>query len=181
MSNDLRQRMDGALNALNTEFSGLRTGRASPDLLNPIRVESYGQEVPLNQVASVSVGGTRQLNVNVWDKGQVATVEKAIRDSGLGLNPNVSGQSIIINLPELNEERRAELVKVARKYAEEARIAIRNVRRDGMDTIKKQQKDNEFSEDEAKGEEAKVQKLTDEFTQKVDDMLQAKEKDIMTV
>lgn len=181
MSNDLRQRMDGALNALNAEFSGLRTGRASPDLLNPIRVESYGQEVPLNQVGSVSVGGTRQLNVNVWDKGQVAAVEKAIRDSGLGLNPNVSGQSIIINLPELNEERRAELVKVARKYAEEARIAIRNVRRDGMDAIKKQQKDNEFSEDEAKGEETKVQKLTDEFTQKVDEMLSAKEKDIMTV
>lgn len=178
---DLKQRMEGAINALKNEFSGLRTGRASTELLSPVKVEAYGQEMPLNQVGSVNVVDARTLSVSVWDKGMVTAVEKAIRESGLGLNPAVDGQVVRIPLPELNEERRLDLVKVARKYAEEGRIAIRNVRRDGMDTIKKQQKDSEISEDDAKYEEQDIQKLTDEYVGKVDALLADKEKDIQSV
>ncbi|MFZ2619417.1 MAG: ribosome recycling factor [Alphaproteobacteria bacterium] len=181
MTADLSQRMQGALNSLTQEFNGLRTGRASPDLLNPVKVEAYGQSMPISQVASVSVPETRTISVQVWDKGMVAAVEKAIKDSGLGLNPNVAGQTIRLNLPELNEQRRLELIKVAKKYAEDTRVAIRNVRRDGMDALKKQEKAGELSEDELKREETKVQKLTDEFIAKVEDMLAKKEKDITTV
>jgi ribosome recycling factor len=178
---DLKQRMEGAINALKNEFSGLRTGRASTELLSPVKVEAYGQEMPLNQVGSVNVVDARTLSVSVWDKGMVTSVEKAIRESGLGLNPAVDGQVVRIPLPELNEERRLDLVKVARKYAEEGRVAIRNVRRDGMDTIKKQQKDSEISEDDAKYEEQDIQKLTDEYVGKVDALLADKEKDIQSV
>lgn len=177
---DLKQRMEGAINALKTDFNGLRTGRASPDLLAPVMVEAYGSQMPLNQVGNVSVDGARSLVVSIWDKGLVAATEKAIRDSGLGLNPNVDGQNIRLNLPELNEQRRAELVKLAKKYAEDARIALRNVRRDGMDQIKKD-KDDGLGEDDAKSEMDKVEKLTTEMVAQVDSLLAAKEKDITTV
>ncbi|MDD9913002.1 MAG: ribosome recycling factor [Alphaproteobacteria bacterium] len=178
---DLEQRMTGALNALQKEFQGLRTGRASVDLLNPVTVDAYGSSMPLNQVGTVSAPEARTLTVQVWDKGMVASVEKAIRDAGLGLNPVADGQSVRVPMPELNEERRQELIKVAKKYAEEARIAIRNVRRDGMDVIKKQQKDGDLSEDDAKREENDVQKLTDNFVKQVDTLLSSKETDIMQV
>ena len=174
---DLKQRMEGALNNLKQEFNGLRTGRASADLLAPVKVMAYGAETPLNQVANVSAPEPRLITVQVWDKSMVGDVEKAIRDAGLGLNPAADGQVVRVPMPELNEERRAELVKVARKYAEEARVAVRNVRRDGMDSIKK----GEFSEDEAKREEDDVQKLTDDMVKAIDDTLSAKEKDIMSV
>lgn len=177
---DLKQRMEGALAALKTDFNGLRTGRASPDLLAPVMVEAYGSAMPINQVGSVNVAEARSLTVSVWDKGLVAATEKAIRDAGLGLNPSVDGQTIRINMPELNEQRRAELVKLARKYAEDSRVAIRNVRRDGMDVIKKD-KDDGLGEDDAKREMEKVEKLTTEMVAQVDAMLAAKEKDITTV
>lgn len=178
---DLKQRMEGAVTALKTEFSGLRTGRASVDLLAPVQVDAYGSRVPLNQVGSVSVLEVRMLAVNVWDKSLVGPTEKAIRDSGLGLNPAVDGQIVRIPLPELNEQRRQELVKVGRKYAEDARVAVRNVRRDGMDTIKKDQKDNGLGEDDAKREMEKVEKLTADYVAQIDALLVAKEKDILTV
>ena len=177
---DLKHRMEGALTALKTEFAGLRTGRASIDFLNPINVEAYGSRVPLSQVGTVSVAEARLLTVNIWDKSLVAATEKAIRESGLGLNPSVAGQVIRIPMPELNEQRRQELVKVARKYAEESKIAIRNVRRDGMDDVKKQ-KDDGLGEDDAKREMEKVEKLTADFVTQVDALLAAKEKDILTV
>jgi ribosome recycling factor len=177
---DLKHRMEGALSALKTDFNGLRTGRASPDLLAPVMVEAYGSAMPLNQVGSVNVADARSLTISVWDKGLVAATEKAIRDAGLGLNPSVDGQTIRINLPELNEQRRQELVKLARKYAEDARIAMRNVRRDGMDTIKKD-KDDGLGEDDAKREMDKVEKLTTEMVAQVDALLASKEKDITTV
>jgi len=177
---DLNQRMQGALTSLKGDFSGLRTGRASPELLNPVMVEAYGAPTPLNQVGNVSVSDVLTLTVSVWDKSLVAATEKAIREAGLGLNPSVDGQSIRLSLPELNTERRTELVKLARKYAEDAKVAIRNVRRDGMDTIKKE-KDEGLSEDDAKREMDKVEKLTADFVAQVDAMAAAKEKDIMTV
>lgn len=177
----LTQRMEGALSALKQEFAGLRTGRASTELLAPVKVEAYGQEMPLNQVATISAPEARLLSVQVWDKSMVATVEKAIRDAGLGLNPAAEGQTVRIPMPELNEERRQELIKVARQYAENARIAIRNVRRDGMDQAKKQQKDGEISEDDLRREEGEIQKLTDEYVGKVDETLKAKEADISQV
>jgi ribosome recycling factor len=173
--------MEGALSALKQEFAGLRTGRASTELLAPVKVEAYGQEMPLNQVATISAPEARLLSVQVWDKSMVATVEKAIRDAGLGLNPAAEGQTVRIPMPELNEERRQELIKVARQYAENARIAIRNVRRDGMDQAKKQQKDGEISEDDLRREEGEIQKLTDEYVGKVDETLKAKEADISQV
>ena len=178
---DLKQRMEGAVNALQKDFGGLRTGRASADLLTPVMVDAYGSPTPINQVGNISTPDARTLSVQVWDAGLAAAVEKAIRESGLGLNPSTDGQLIRIPMPELNEERRQELIKVARQYAEQARIAVRNVRRDGMDTVKKAQKDNELSEDEAKREENDVQKLTDEFVKNIDDMLSKKEADIMQV
>ena len=181
MSGDLRQRMDGALASLKNEFTGLRTGRASVELLNPIVVDAYGQETPISQIGTVGVPDARTLSVQVWDKGMVASVEKAIREAGLGLNPTVDGQIVRIPMPELTTERRQELSKVARQYAEKTRVAIRNVRRDGMDEVKKLQKDGDFSEDEAKREETQVQKLTDEHVKLVDEMLTKKEADITQV
>jgi len=178
---DLRRRMEGALDVLIKEFGGLRTGRASVSLLDTVQVEAYGNAMPLNQVASVSVPEPRLLTVQVWDAGQVKAVEKAIRDAGLGLNPQPEGGLIRIPIPDLNEERRQELTKVAGKYAESARIAVRNVRRDGMDSLKKMEKDKEISEDEHKGSSEEVQKMTDEIVQKIDTMQADKEKDIMTV
>lgn len=177
---DLKQRMEGALTSLKHEFGGLRTGRASASMLDPVQVDAYGSRMPLNQVGTVSVAEVRLLTVSVWDKSLVAATEKAIRESGLGLNPSVDGQTIRIPLPELNEQRRQELVKVARKYAEEAKVAIRNVRRDGMDDIKKQEKDG-LGEDDAKREMEKVEKQTSEFVAQVDVLLASKEKDILTV
>ncbi len=178
---DLKQRMQGALNNLKEEFNGLRAGRANVDLLAPVMVDAYGSDMPLNQVGTVGVGGPRSLTVQVWDKSMVAAVEKAITNSGLGLTPNVDGQNIRLNLPELNEERRTELVKLAKKYAEESRVAVRNVRRSGMDDIKKLEGDSEMSEDDARRESDSVQKLTDEFIKQIDEALTGKEQDIMTV
>lgn len=174
---DIERRMTGAVEVLQKEFAGLRTGRASASLLDPVQVEAYGNKMPLNQVGTVSVPEPRLLTVQVWDAGQVKAVEKAIRDAGLGLNPQPDGSTIRIPIPDLNEERRAELTKVAGKYAEAARISVRNVRRDGMDSIK----NGDHSEDEAKRLSDEVQKLTDTYIQKIDTMLADKEKDIMTV
>ncbi len=179
--NDIKRRMDGAIDTLHKEFSGLRTGRASANLLDPVVVDLYGSKMPLNQVGTISVPEPRMLSVQVWDASAVRSVEKAIRDAGLGLNPMPDGNNIRIPIPDLNEERRQELVKVAGKYAESARIAVRNVRRDGMDDIKKMEKDNEVTEDDAKRLSDDVQKLTDDSVKKIDSMLSDKEKDIMTV
>jgi len=178
---ELKRRMDGAVDNLYKEFGGLRTGRASANLLEPVNVEAYGSKMPLNQVATVSVPESRLLSVQVWDAGLVKATEKAIRDSGLGLNPQPEGTTIRIPIPDLNEERRAELSKIAGKYAESARISVRNVRRDGMDSLKKMEKDGEISEDDLKRQSDEVQKLTDEKIQKIDTMLSDKEKDIMQV
>jgi ribosome recycling factor len=178
---DLKRRMDGAVDNLYKEFGGLRTGRASANLLEPVNVEAYGSKMPLNQVATVSVPESRMLSVQVWDAGLVKATEKAIRDAGLGLNPQPEGNTIRIPIPDLNEERRAELSKIAGKYTENARISVRNVRRDGMDALKKMEKDGEISEDDLKRLSDEVQKLTDEKIQKIDTMLSEKEKDIMQV
>jgi ribosome recycling factor len=178
---DLKRRMDGAVESLHKEFSGLRTGRASANLLDPVVVDAYGSKMPLNQVGTVNVPEARLLVVQVWDAGLVKAVEKAIRDAGLGLNPQPDGGTIRIPIPDLNEERRQELTKVAGKYAEQARVAVRNVRRDGMDSLKKAEKDGEMSEDEQKRESDEVQKMTDQAIAKIDSMLSDKEKDIMTV
>ncbi len=178
---DLKRRMEGALSSLSTEFSGLRTGRASVNLLDNITVMAYGAPTPLNQVGSVSVPESRMLSVSIWDKANVGAADRAIRESGLGLNPVVDGQNLRIPIPPLNEERRAELAKVAGKYAESARIAIRNVRRDGMDALKKMQKAGDISEDEQKVYADDVQKLTDAMVKKVDEALKHKEEEIMQV
>ncbi|MGB0341937.1 MAG: ribosome recycling factor [Parvibaculales bacterium] len=179
--NDIERRMEGAVATLKTELNGLRTGRASASLLEPITVEAYGQQMPLAQVGTISVPEPRMLSVQVWDKGQVAAVEKAIRESGLGLNPMPEGQTVRIPLPELNEERREELVKVAGRYAEQARVAVRNVRRDGMDQIKKAEKDGDISQDDAKAQSADVQDSTDKFIKLVDETLETKEGEIRQV
>lgn len=177
----IKQRMEGAVAALHKEFAGLRTGRASTGMLEPVHVDAYGSMMPLNQVASISVPEPRLLSVQVWDKGMVKAVEKAIREAGLGLNPQPDGALIRVPVPELSQERRQELVKIAGKYAEQARVAVRNVRRDGMDELKKQEKDKKISEDEHKTQSDKVQKLTDEHIKKVDEALTHKEKEIMVV
>ncbi len=179
--NELRQRMEKTLEALHKEYTGLRTGRASVNMLDPVQVEAYGSKMPLNQCATVSVPEPRMLSVQVWDGSIVKSVEKGIRDAGLGLNPQPEGTTIRIPVPDLNEERRQELVKVAGKYAEQARIATRGVRRDGLDALKKAEKDGDISEDEHKKEADNVQKLTDEYIGKIDVLLTTKEKDIMTV
>ncbi len=179
--NDLKRRMNGALENLKSEFVGLRTGRASVNLMDPVVVDAYGSKMPLNQVATVSTPESRMISVQVWDKSMVASAEKAIRNAGLGLNPVVDGQTLLIPIPELNEERRAELTKVAGKYAEQTRIAIRNVRRDGMETIKRLEKDSEISQDEQKVYSDKIQKLTDEMIKEVDHLTEAKDKEIMQV
>ncbi|HOO82234.1 MAG TPA: ribosome recycling factor [Alphaproteobacteria bacterium] len=175
--NEIKRRMDGAIDNLAKEFGGLRTGRASVNLLDPVVVEVYGSKMPLNQLGTVSVPEPRMLSVQVWDGGNVKAVEKAIRDGGLGLNPMPEGNNIRIPIPDLNEERRSELTKIAGKYAENTRISVRNVRKDGMDAVKK----DDLPEDEEKRLQDEVQKLTDEAIKKIDTMLADKEKDIMTV
>ena len=180
-ANDLKRRMEGALTALSNDFGGLRTGRASTNLLDTVMVSAYGSMMPMNQVGSVSVSDARMLNVNIWDKGLVGAADKAIRDAGLGLNPVVDGTNLRIPIPPLNEERRKDLTKVAGKYSEAARVAVRSVRKDGMDTLKKSEKDGEISEDDLRKLSADVQKLTDEYITKVDEALKAKEAEIMQV
>lgn len=177
--NDINKRMDGAIQALTHELNGLRTGRASASLLDPIMVEAYGQSMPINQVGTVTVPESRMVAVQVWDKSMVGAVEKAIRDSNLGLNPVTDGTNLRIPLPELNEERRKELVKVAHQYAENAKVAIRHVRRDGMDVLKKSEKDGDLGQDEARTLSDKVQKLTDDFINSVDSTVASKESEIM--
>ncbi len=181
LKTDLVRRMDGALETLKKEFTGLRTGRASPSLLEPIRVEAYGNNQPLSQVANVSVGGPSMLQVQVWDRSVVKAVEIAIRDSGLGLNPQSEGQTIRVMLPPLTEQRRNELAKTAAKYSEGAKVSIRGVRRDGMEQIQAWKKKSEIGEDDAKRWSDEVQKLTDEYVKKIDVLLAEKEKDIKTV
>ena len=178
---DIQRRMDGAVESLQKEFSGLRTGRASVNLLDAVVVDLYGSKMPVNQVGWISVPESRMLSVQVWDASAVKSVEKAIRDAGLGLNPMPDGNNIRIPIPDLNEERRQELTKVAGKYAESARIAVRNVRKDGMDGIKKMEKDGDISEDDLKRLSDEVQKLTDETVKNIDTLLSDKETDIMTV
>lgn len=178
---DLQRRMDGAISSLQTELQGLRTGRASVNLLDAVQVSAYGSVMPLNQVGSVSVMDARMIGVNIWDKGLVGAADKAIRESGLGLNPVVDGQTLRIPIPPLNEERRVELTKVAGKYAEAARVAVRNVRRDGMDGLKKMEKEGEISEDDHRSLSDEVQKLTDSYVGKVDEALKNKEAEIMQV
>jgi ribosome recycling factor len=176
---DLQRRMHGAVEALKHDLGGLRTGRAAPSLLEPITVEVYGSHMPLNQVASISVPEPRMLSVQVWDRSNVGAVEKAIRSSGIGLNPVTDGTTLRLPIPELTEERRKELAKLTHQYAEKARIAVRNVRRDGMDALKTDEKKHEISEDERKRLETEVQKLTDETVKEVDAAAQAKEKEIL--
>tara|TARA_R110001592_G_scaffold16881_7_gene71483 strand:- start:7452 stop:8006 length:555 start_codon:yes stop_codon:yes gene_type:complete len=178
---DIQRRMDGAVEALHKEFSGLRTGRASANLLDAVVVDMYGSKMPINQVGTVSVPESRLISVQVWDASAVKMVEKAIRESGLGLNPMPDGNNIRIPIPDLNEERRKELSKIAGKYAESARVAVRNVRKDGMDTVKKMEKDGDISEDDLKRLSDEIQKLTDDTTKEIDKMLSGKEHDIMTV
>lgn len=179
--NDLKRRMQASIGNLRHELGGLRTGRASASLVDPIHVEAYGQSMPLNQVATVSVPEARMLSIQVWDKGMVAAVDKAIRAANLGLSPTVEGQVLRIHMPELNEQRRRELVKVAHKYTEEAKVAIRHVRRDGLDALKKQLKDKAIGEDDEKRHETEVQKATDAAIAEADQVLAQKEKEIMQV
>ena len=175
------QRMDKAVQALKEEFASLRTGRASANLLDQVHVDAYGSQMPLNQVGSISVPEPRSISVSVWDKGLVVSVEKAIRNAGLGLNPVVEGQNLRIPIPPLTEERRRELAKVAGKYAEQQKIAVRNVRRDAMDDLKKAEKDNVITQDEHRRMDVEVQKLTDEAVKRVDEALKTKEQEIMQV
>jgi ribosome recycling factor len=178
---DLKRRMQASIGVLKQELGGLRTGRASPHLVEPIQVEAYGSHMPMNQVATVSVPEPRLISIQVWDNSVVKAVEKAIRDSNLGLNPSTEGTTVRIRIPELNQERRQELVKVAHKYAEAARVAVRHVRRDGLDHLKKLQKDGHVSEDEIKRHETEVQKVTDQSIADIDQALAHKEKEIMSV
>jgi len=179
--NDLSRRMHGALAVLKTELSGLRTGRASPSLLDPVMVNAYGQQMPINQVATINVPEPRMLSVQVWDKSVASAVDRAIRDANLGLNPIMEGQLLRIPIPELNSERRQEMVKVGHKYAEQARIAVRHVRKDGMDTLKKFEKDGHHSLDDTRRQTDELQKLTDATIQEIDDLLASKEREIMQI
>jgi ribosome recycling factor len=179
--NELKRRMQGATTVFKQELAALRTGRASAHLLDPIQVEAYGQTMPLNQLATVSVPQPRLLSVQVWDRSMVHPVEKAILAANLGLTPSTEGQVIHLRIPELNEERRKELVKIAHKYAETAKVAIRHVRRDGMDVLKKLEKDHQISQDDHKRMDSDVQKATDQSIVDIDQLLAAKEKEIMTV
>ncbi len=176
-----KDRMDKAVAALKEEFASLRTGRASANLLDQVHVEAYGSSVPINQVAAVNVPEPRMISVNVWDRGLVVSVEKAIRNAGLGLNPVVDGQNLRIPIPPLTEERRKEIAKVASKYAEQQRVAVRNIRRDANDDLKRAEKDGVISQDELKRMEGEVQKLTDEAVKRVDEALKSKEQEIMHV
>ena len=177
----LEKRMDGALNSLRTDFASLRTGRASASMLDPVTVEAYGSPMPINQLGTITVPEPRMILVNIWDKALVNTVDKAIRNSGLGINPQMDGTILRLPIPELNEERRRDLARVAGQYAEQARVAVRNVRRDAMDSLKKMEKDGKISQDEHRHQSDVVQKLTDEHIKKVDESLAAKEKEILQV
>ena len=178
---DIKRRMSAAVQSLKHELNGLRTGRASGSIVEPVMVEAYGQVTPLLQVASVSVPEPRLITVQVWDRSMVSAVEKAIRDANLGLNPTTEGQVLRIRIPELNEQRRKDLVKIAHKYSEEARVAVRHVRRDGIDMLKKALKDKAISEDDERRHQTEVQKATDQIIGEVDQVLAAKEKEIMQV
>lgn len=178
---DIKRRMQGAVNVLKSEFSGLRTGRASASLLDPLQVPAYGSHMPVNQVATISVPESRMISVSVWDRSLVQAVDRAIRESDLGLNPVVEGQTLRIPIPELNAERRQEIVKVANKYAEQARVAVRHVRRDGMDQLKRLEKEHEIGQDEQRGLADQVQKLTDKMIEEIDQLLSHKEQEITQV
>lgn len=178
---ELARRMDGALEALRREIAGLRTGRASAHLLEPVMVRAYGSDTPITQVGTISVPEPRMITVQVWDRSLVSAVERGIRDAGLGLNPASDGQLVRVPIPELSQERRQELTKVAHKYAEQGRISVRNVRRDGMEQLKKMEKDGAISQDEHRVWSDKVQKLTDDHIKRVDELLAQKEKEIMQV
>ena len=178
---DLKRRMDGAIQSFKSDLAGLRTGRASPNLLDPVMVDAYGTQMPINQVANVSVPEPRLVSVTVWDKQMVGKVERAIRESNLGLNPVTDGTTLRIPLPELNEQRRKELVKVAQQYAEQAKVAVRHVRRDGMDTLKKLEKDGDIGQDDNRQMSDQVQKMTDESVSEIDKTLASKEQEIMQV
>jgi ribosome recycling factor len=178
---DMRRRMKGAVATVKHEFAGLRTGRANPAILDPVMVDAYGSSMPLTQVGTVNVPEPRLLTVQVWDKSLAKSVDKAIRDAGLGLNPQLDGQLVRIPIPELNEERRRELAKLAHKYAESARVAVRNVRRDGMDHLKRLEKDHAISEDQHRKSADELQKMTDENVHEIDTALTAKEQEIMHV
>ena len=178
---DLERRMEGAVNAFKTDLGSIRTGRASSSLLDAITVEAYGSPMPINQVATVSVPEPRMISVSVWDKSMVGAVDKAIRESNLGFNPIMDGVNLRIPVPELNEERRKDLVKISHQYAEQARIAVRHVRRDGMDAAKKAEKDGSVSEDEARKLSDRIQKMTDDTIGRIDKLGQEKEAEIMQV
>lgn len=179
--NDIKKRMEGSISAFQKDLGGLRTGRASAALLEPVMVDAYGAKTPINQVANVGAPEPKLISVQVWDKSLVGPVDKAIREAGLGLNPVVDGQNLRIPLPDLNEERRRELVKIAKDYAENAKVAIRHVRRDGMEALKKAEKDKEIGQDEARATSEKVQKMTDDMVAEVDKVLATKESEIMQV
>ena len=178
---DIQRRMDGALNALSREFGGLRTGRAATSLLEPLTVDAYGSQMPMNQVGTVGAPEPRLLTVQVWDQGLVKAVERAIRESDLGLNPQTEGNLIRVPIPDLSEERRVELKKVAGRYAEQARVAVRNVRRDGMESLKRMEKDGEMSKDEHHDRANEIQLATDKHIKTIDESLDHKEKEIMQV
>ncbi|MGB3537996.1 MAG: ribosome recycling factor [Mesorhizobium sp.] len=178
---DLKRRMDGAIAAFRQDLASLRTGRASSNLLDAIQVQAYGTTMPINQVANVSVPEPRMISVSVWDKAMVSSVDRAIREANLGFNPIVDGTNLRIPLPELNEQRRKELVKISHSYAENARVAVRHVRRDGMETLKKAEKDGDISEDDQRKQSDQVQKLTDEMIGTIDSLLSDKETEIMQV
>lgn len=179
--NELKRRMDGAVASLKSDLGGLRTGRASPSLLDPISVEAYGSQMPINQVANISIPEPRMISVSVWDKQMVGKVERAIRESNLGLNPVTDGTTLRIPLPELNEQRRKELVKVAHQYAESAKVAARHVRRDGMEVLKKMEKDGDIGQDESRQMSDQIQKMTDDTISDIDKVLSVKEAEIMQV
>lgn len=178
---DLRRRMDGAIEVLRKEFGGLRTGRASASLLEPITVPAYGGTLPLNQVANISVPEPRLITVQVWDRAMVKAVDKAIRESGLGLNPQTEGQVIRVPIPDLNEERRRELTRVSAKYAEQARVSVRNVRRDGIDVLKRREKDTDITQDQQRKLQQEVQHLTDDYIGRIDEALGQKDREILQV
>jgi len=178
---DLRRRMDGALEVLRKEFGGLRTGRASASLLEPIMVSAYGNTVPLNQLASINVPEPRMITVQVWDRGVVKAVDRAIRESGLDLNPQTEGQTIRVPIPDLNEERRRNLTRVAAKYAEDARVSVRNVRRDGIETLRRLEKESELSQDEHRKQQREIQHLTDDYISRIDEALTQKDREILQV
>src|SRR5271166_2931416 len=178
---DLRRRMDGALEVLRKEFGGLRTGRASASLLEPVTVPAYGVVSPLNQLANISVPEPRMITVQVWDRAMVKAVDKAIREAGLGLNPQTEGQTIRVPIPDLNEERRRELTRVSAKYAEQARVSVRNIRRDGVELLRRREKDAEISQDQQRKLQQEIQRLTDDAIRRIDDTLAQKDREILQV